>query len=570
MELDQDLAGTSPLYEGRLYRVGQIGSLIRIPHGNLDLLATTTMIGISELTAPPPPGQTPSIGDRWLQAQLLGERDALGYFRRGVSIYPSLDDPVYLTVASDLAGVYPRPGNGFVRVGTLSAAEHEVAIEIARLVMRHSCVVGSTGSGKSSTVARMLQSIVASGYQRANVVVIDPHGEYSAAFGNNATVRSVLGSDPAMALWVPYWALGPEDLLRTYASGRGADSPTIKTRFIQEVLDARQEFLRDRGWASPAPEDISTETPTPFDLRKVWHRLDYADRATYGTGRGQGPIQETHPGTSEDLVGATFAPYAQGGGSPFQGPAGEFGAFRPLTERIKARLMDPLYLFLERTRTSALTDDPLPGVISDWLGDARPISILNFSGVPAEAADIAIGAVLTLLLEAALSSTEDAGIGRNRPILIVLEEAHRFIGSEARSALARLAVERIAREGRKYGVGIMMVTQRPSEVSETVLSQCGTIIAHRLTNPSDQSRIESSLPDAVAELAQSLPALRTGEVIIAGEAISLPSRVLVDRPNPEPHAADPRIDSWLGTAAANDLGASIARMRGEREEHHGD
>lgn len=543
-----------------------MGSLVRIPHGNLDLLATITMVGISELAGPSPPSYSPSIGDRWLQAQLLGERDALGRFHRGVSFYPSLDDTVYLAIEDDLEGVYPRSGQGFIRLGTLSAAEHEVALDLGRLVMRHSAVVGSTGSGKSSTVASILQKLIATGYQKANVVVIDPHGEYAAAFGNLATKRSVLETNPEKWLWVPYWALGPEDLLRVYASGRGTDSPTVKTRFTQEILEARQRFLREKDWSTPRPEDISTESPTPFDLRMVWYKLDYADRATYSVTRGQGDICEEAPGNPEELEGASFKPYGPAGQAPFQGPPGEFGAFTPLVERIKARLSDPLYLFLERTRTTQLTKDPLPSIISDWLGGERAISILDFSGVPVEAADIAIGAVLNLLLNIALSSPEDSGIGRHRPLLVVLEEAHRFIGNGRATSLAQVAVERIAREGRKYGVGIMLVTQRPSEVSETVLSQCGTIIAHRLTNQTDQSHVESSLPDAIAELAKGLAALRTGEVIVAGEAIPLPSRILVDRPSPEPHAADPGIESWIGEQTANVLDIAVARMRGQREE----
>lgn len=561
IELDPELAGTSPILGGKLHRVGQIGSIVRIPQGTLDLLASVTMVGISELAGPPPPGSVPSQGDRWLQVQLLGERDALGRFSRGVSSYPALDDQVHLTTREDLAGVFPNPGNEYVPVGLLSTADHQLSLHLGRLVMRHTVVVGSTGSGKSSTVARILQNIVDAGLQNSNIVIVDPHGEYTSAFGERATVRSVLESDPDHSLWVPYWALGPEDLLHVYAGGRGADSPTVKTRFIQEVLGARQRFLRDSGWSSPSPEDVSTESPVPFDLRQVWWELDYADRATYRSGRGQGDICEEDGGNPASLIGATFEPY-QVTGAPYQGPTGVFGAFRPLVERIKARLADPLYQFLERRLTEPTSDDPLPGIMSQWLGGTHPISILDFSGVPSEASDIAIGAVLALLFQAAISSPSDAGVGRNRPILIVLEEAHRFIGPESAAGLARTAVERIAREGRKYGVGLFLVTQRPSEMSETALSQCGTVIAHRLTNPKDQSRVESTLPDSVAELANVLPSLRTGEALVTGESVALPSRVLVDRPSPAPTAADPSLEPWRQEPSENDLATSISRMRG--------
>lgn len=561
IELDPQLAGTSPVLDGRIHRVGQIGSIVRIPQGTLDLLASVTMVGISELAGPPPPGSVPSQGDRWLQAQLLGERDNLGKFSRGVSSYPSLDDQVHLISHDDLASVFPAVDAEDVPLGSLATADQAVSLHLGRLVMRHTAIVGSTGSGKSSTVARLLQNIVAAGFQNANILIIDPHGEYRSAFADLATVRSVLDNDPSRALWVPYWALGPEDLLQVYAGGRGTDSPSVKNRFIQEVLLARQRFLKESGWPAPRPEDVSTESPVPFDLRKVWWTLDYADRATYRSGKGQGEIAELAPGDPSELKGATFQQY-QVTGPPYQGPLGEFGAFRAVVERIKARMSDPLYQFLERRRTDPTSEDPLPVIISEWLGGSKPISIMDFSGVPSEASDIAIGAVLGLLFQAALSSPANAGIGRNRPVLIVIEEAHRFIGPNVGSALARIAVERIAREGRKYGVGLFLVTQRPSEMSETALSQAGTIISHRLTNPKDQSRVESILPDSLAELAAVLPSLRTGEALVTGESVMLPSRVLVPRPFPAPKADDPPLGSWRSDESQNDVGTAVSRMRG--------
>src|SRR6266478_3875663 len=183
VELDENVAGTSPLLGGKLHRIGQIGSFLRIPQGTIELFASVTMVGISELSGPQEPGGIPTQGDRWLQAQLLGERDSLGIFQRGVSRYPALDDSVHLTTEADLKGIYPRAGDGFVQIGTLSTADHDLVLDVGKLVVRHSAIVGSTGSGKSSTVARLLQNVVSAGYGRANIVVIDPHGEYPSAFG---------------------------------------------------------------------------------------------------------------------------------------------------------------------------------------------------------------------------------------------------------------------------------------------------------------------------------------------------------------------------------------------------
>jgi DNA helicase HerA-like ATPase len=200
--------------------------------------------------------------------------------------------------------------------------------------------------------------------------------------------------------------------------------------------------------------------------------------------------------------------------------------------------------------------------MASWLGGKRPVSVLDFSGVPAHASELAIGVVLNLLFEAAVRTTADGpGIGRSRPVLIVLEEAHRYL-SETAAAMTRDAANRIAREGRKYGVGLLLITQRPSELPDTALAQCGSLIALRLTNSADQAKIRAALPDSVTGLAAVLPSLRTGEAVITGEALILPARALVDIPNPLPAAEDPSLASWRQPATVPDLAPAIAAWRG--------
>ena len=559
-ELFRDVAGTTPLFEGRIYHLGQIGSLVRIPHGTLQLLGAVTMIGMAELAGPPPPSFMPEQGDRWIQFQLLGQIDGLGRFQRGVGTYPALDDPVHFATAKELAAIYPPPGGSHVRLGSLSTARGDaVSLDLSKLVVRHSAVVGSTGSGKSSTVARLIQAVVEAGYSRANIVVIDPHGEYSSALAHQALVESVMG--PGASLFVPYWALSVEDLLRVF--GAGAATTAVKSRVHELVVEARRDFLSKAGWAGPPTEDVTGDTPVPFDVRDVWYKLDFENRATYEKANGQGDVQVTNAGDAQRLHRASFQPYSLGSAAPFRGP--QFGMYAPVPDRMRTRLLDPRFAFLRRTWPDPSEPDPLPESIAGWLGGDRPISVLDFSGVAPEAADVAIGVVLSLLFEVAAASTTESGVGRSRPLLIVLEEAHRFLGGKvtASAGLAREAAEQIAREGRKYGVGLMLVSQRPSELSDTVLSQVGSILALRLTNPTDQATVKSALPDVIADLAEALPSLRTGEALITGEAIALPSRVLVDRPVPEPAAADPSIDPWHGEILKNDLNEAVARWRGQ-------
>lgn len=562
VQLLDDVAGSAALHNGRVYHIGQIGSLVICPQGPLRLVGAVTLLGISELVPPPEPGLTPSQGERWLRVQLLGELDGLGRFNRGVSTFPSIGDEVMFATSLELASIYPPPGRQFIPVGSLSTSRTDVLrLDLGKLVTRHTAVVGSTGSGKSSTVARLVQSVLGEGHSRANVVILDTHGEYGSAFGPQAVSKSFSGQDDEQ-LSIPYWALGLEDFLCAFAGAGTTIGPVIRNKVQELILRERRRFLEEAKWESPSVEDITVDTPVPYDIRRVWYDLDFLNRATVRGAKTSKNYAIRDEGDADALLGATFEPYHSGGQEPHQSTT--YGHYSPLPDRMAVRLKDPRFAFLAREFPSVADPDPLQGCLSSWLGGDRPVSVLDFSGVPSEAADVAIGAVLTLLFEVALACPEGSGIGRSRPVWIVLEEAHRFIGDKVAgtAGAAKLAAERIAREGRKYGLGLMIVSQRPSELSETALSQCGTIVSMRLSNTGDQSRVKSALPDTVANLAEALPALRTGEALVTGEATTLPARVLVEMPSPAPQAADPSIASWQGEAASNDVVRAIAHWRG--------
>ena len=203
--------------------------------------------------------------------------------------------------------------------------------------------------------------------------------------------------------------------------------------------------------------------------------------------------------------------------------------------------------------------------MQDWLGGVRPLSVLDFSGVPSIAADLAIGVVLNLIFEVAIRCKPcDPGIGRPSPVLVVLEEAHRYLGDNA-SRLTRDSANRIAREGRKYGVGLLLVTQRPTELPDTALAQCGTLVALRLSNSEDQNTIRAALPDAIAGLAAVLPSLRTGEGVVSGESVILPARILFDMPDPKPQADDPSLEAWRRDPLLPEVGPALTDWRGTYE-----
>ncbi len=558
--LDSDMAGVSPIYRGKLQPVGQIGSLVRIPQGLVDLVGSVTLLGIAELAGPVTPAETVQSDERWLQVQLLGEINrATGRFQRGVANYPALDDPVHFVTPRDLTAVYPGESDQHLRLGRLAAAEEvPVCLDAGRLVTRHSAVVGSSGAGKTSAVATFLQSFVRGGWTGANVLIVDPHGEYPNALKDQASVRSVLGEGQDR-LRVPYWALPSADILRIF-TGSPTIGATATRRFADLVKDARMTFAEKANWLHLDPSAITADTPIPFDLRQVWHRLDYENRETRLNKADPATVRETDAGDAAELRPAQFEHYGVGGLPPHQGP--DYNTYTTTPSLLRLGLMDPRLAFFQEPAGDPKGEDPLVEVIREWLGKDKPLSVLDFSGVPAEAADLAIGVVMNLIFEIAVRSEADGpGLGRPNPVLIVLEEAHRYLG-EGASSLTRESANRIAREGRKYGVGLMLVTQRPTELPRTALAQCGTLVALRLSNSEDQGAIRAALPDTVAGLAAVLPSLRTGEAIVSGEALVLPSRVLIDRPSPEPKAEDPSLKPWREVKVPVDSSRALAAWRG--------
>jgi len=560
--LDCELAGVAPIYRGRLQPVGQIGSLVRIPQGLVDLVASVSLLGIAELTAPLAPAEAIQRDERWLQVQLLGEIDrGTGRFQRGVGSYPGLDDPVHFATPDQLRSVFPPPGDEHVRLGRLAAAEEvPVCLEASRFVVRHAAVVGSTGSGKTSAVASLLQNFVKGGWRAANIVVVDPHGEYASALEGSASVRSVL-DEGDNRIRVPYWALPALDIVRVFTGAPGG--ATFTNRFADLVAQARREFVRAAKWLTLDPTAVTADTPVPFDIRAIWHKLDAENRETRMNKSDANTVCRTEPGDAATLRPSQFQAYGQGGAAPHQAPT--YGVYGTSPDLLRLGLLDPQLRFFQEPVGDPHGDDPLVEVMQEWLGLEQPISVLDFSGVPSGAADLAVGVVLNLLFEVSLRGVKGGpGIGRPSPVLVVLEEAHRYLG-EGASALTRNSANRIAREGRKYGMGLLLVTQRPTELPKTALAQCGTIIALRLSNSDDQGVIKAALPDAIAGLAAVLPSLRTHEAIISGEAVVLPVRACLDNPNPWPQAEDPSLKPWRENPKLPDVRPALAAWRGTYE-----
>lgn len=567
VKLAESLASGLAVIDGHTYRVGQVGSFVRIPLGYQDLYGVVSEIGAN--AAPPVAALSEVDTGRWMRVELAGE--AVGeHFERGLSQHPNVEDAVHLVTQRDLRRIYGGLDEDQVAIGTLSSAENIVVrLSLDALVTRHSAIVGSTGSGKSTTVASLLRSIVgapenveASG---ARLLLLDVHGEYSAALGDLARTYSATPQPGEEPLYVPYWALEAGELLDFVAGGLNDNQLIAFTDKIQELKEAR---LRAAPLAGLDPQSLTVDSPVPFSLKQLWYDLIDFETATFTGQQRDQPAREA-PGDPATLTPPRYTPHAMGAAGPFLNQ-GAKGVRRQLN-LLRSRLLDRRYDFIlhpgpwEPDLAGNVAQD-LDTLLAGWLGNDRPITILDLSGVPSAVLVRLIGSILRILYEALYWSREKTEGGVLRPLLVVMEEAHRYVSPDSGNVAADI-VKRIAKEGRKYGVGAMLVSQRPSEIDETVLSQCGTLIALRLSNPADRARVKGALPDNLAGLMDLLPVLRTGETIISGEAARLPVRCRVALPPLErrPRSADPAVSAaWRKRREAEGYDRMVASWRAQR------
>jgi len=567
VHLAESVASGLSIINGQTYRVGQVGSFVRVPQGYQDLLGIVATVGAGAV-----PEHVDTVEDvgRWMTIELVGEIVG-GMFERGISQYPNIGDSVHLAIEEHLRRVYDVPGQGHVTIGTLSSAESISAkVALNELVTRHSAVLGSTGSGKSTTIASLLRAITTSPvddvpYPSARVLMLDVHGEYSAPLADVAQVFSVEPQYGEERLFIPYWALDTSELLEFLTGGLEGNR---ETAFTDKIFELKLESHEAQQFPGVDPASITVDTPLPFSLKQLWYDLiDFEVTTFEGPNRDQPTRQDA--GDPERLVPPRYKPHAMGAAGPFLNNQA-VGIQRPLN-LLRSRLLDRRYDFLLHPGPwepdlSGTTQEDLDGILRRWLGGEKPITILDLSGVPSAVLERLVGSILKVVYEALFWSREKTEGGIQRPLLVVMEEAHRYL-SEKSDQLASDVVQRIAKEGRKYGVGAMVISQRPSEVNETVLSQCGTFFALRLSNPSDRSRVQGTLPDGLAGLLDVLPILRTGETIVTGEAAKLPMRCRVTLPEEQyrPQSGDPEVSKqWRLRRRNEGYDRVVASWRAQR------
>lgn len=543
VELSTAIPSAAPIINGRLYKIGQIGTFIKMPMGNVTIFGIVAAVSDRPFTDPEDvQGRT---GSKFLSVQLIGEKIGDSEFERGVGTYPTIGDEVHLVVEDDLYAIYGEGSSGAIEIGKHSSSDNlAVYVDTHNLILRHCGILGSTGSGKSNTTVSVLKAILGS-YQGSRTILVDPHGEYASAFPEAKVLRI---GEPAAPLFIPFWLMTFEEMAFFLVGADARDEQKVEYRLLRElVTNLRKENVALKS-GHVLPDLVTADSPIPFSARELWHRMHWQINATFSIAskeeQNHATVKQLNSGSAEDLIGAEFEPYAMGSHAPFKSKHVEFFSYE---KKLLSRLRDSRYDFLFNPgdyKTASSAKD-LHNLLTEWIGSNQRLAILDLSGVPFEVLDITVGLITRFIYDSMFWGRNESYTGKRRPLLLAFEEAHTYLGKNNKSGYAKSAVERVFKEGRKFGVGALVISQRPSELSETILAQIGTLIALRLTNSSDQAMVKAAAPDNLNSLMDLLPSLRIGEAVIAGEAIKIPSRVRLKLNHPRPTSEDPKlVECW--------------------------
>jgi hypothetical protein len=488
---------------------GQVGSQVKTAVGNSWLIANVRTLRAGD------------TGELIAHVDFLGEgtRDAAGRmnnFRRGVTRYPIPGAEVSAVSTDDMRAIFAASDEPHIEIGTVYPTDDiRGALYVDPMLGKHFAVLGSTGTGKSTSVSLILHRISQLSPE-GHIVMIDPHGEYSAAFKGCGELFNVDN------LQLPYWLMNFEEhcevLLTTHGAERQRDAD-----ILAKILLA----ARTKGKDMSQYGKVTVDSPIPYlltDLHGILvNEMGKLDRA------------------------------------------GDTLPFQRLKTKLEELRADPRYTFMF---SGMLVSDSMAGFVARLFrlpSQGRPISIVDVSGVPSEITSVVVSVLARMVFDYAIWSRTEA----QRPLLLVCEEAHRYVPKDETAEngqAVRRILERIAKEGRKYGVSLGLITQRPSDLAEGVLSQCGTIISMRLNNDRDQACVRAAMPEGARGFLDAIPALRNRECIVCGEGVAIPIRVRFDDLEPEkrPASSDPSFAQlWRETGDEEGIiNRTIKRWRG--------
>jgi hypothetical protein len=495
-ELDPKIIDLTRVYAGVIYPIGQFGSIVKIHFGARLIFGYVGRLRMKseyerEKGLPTELGSTARI----IEADLFGEGEWLYntdtnkwelMFERGVTTFPLPQQKVYLTPRSELSFIYGRGTGPVVLLGEhVGSGGTPCYAEMNELLGKHTAILGSTGSGKSGAVAAIIHAILEkgaeAGYQNWNpqIVILDPHNEYGQAFPSHKRLCT-----DEESLCLPYWLLNLQEtmglLIGKTEFVATSQANIVKTALLLSRKDGAKILKIDQN-------AINVDSPVPYSLERLKYHIDNST--------------EKPPQASKQ------------------------DSWNSILNKLEVLRNDSRLSFMMSEWDG--TKDPFPEIVKQFIGSNDPIRIVDFSGVPNEVAGAASSAIARTLFSIKLWQTWEER--EANPVLLVCEEAHRYVPNrgEAQYEAAQEAIRRLAKEGRKYGIGLLLVSQRPSEVESTVLSQCNSWIVLRITNDSDRAHVQGILPDSLAGFAKVLSGLRQREAVFVGQAAILPSRILI-------------------------------------------
>ncbi|MGE0008429.1 MAG: DUF87 domain-containing protein [Parvibaculaceae bacterium] len=466
----------------------EIGTLLKVDTQNAVTLAL-----VSALSSPMPSHSQSDQELRIIEVEFIGElpKDAEGRpksFRRGISTYPSLGNVVFRASKEELSKAYACDTDTAIRIGHIQQdASIPAMVKIDELLGKHFAVLGTTGTGKSCSVALILRRIIEKNPQ-AHIVLLDVHREYEQSFNEWSEVISPEN------MTLPFWLLNFEEIVEILIGGqpnREADIeilreliPLAKQRYMHNQRKDRAHVLRTREQAETT--NVGIDTPVPYRASDLVALL-------------------------EEQIGKLDL-------------RGELAPYKRLKARVETISRDPRYTFMFGNLTVQDTMTQTLSRIFRIPVAGKPISILELGGLPSEIINVVVSVLARLAFDFGLWS------GGQIPITFVCEEAHRYVPIDRTLGFepTKRAISRIAKEGRKYGVSLCLVTQRPAELDPTILSQCSTIFSFRLSNERDQEILKAGISDAARSLLDFMPTMGTGDAITFGEGVTLPTRVKFD------------------------------------------
>lgn len=554
----------------------QIGKYVEISDGNLNKVISLIQ-NIKSTIVNDTVGSLKFI----LSTQPVGYIED-GKFTRGASLIPSPTEPVSVIEQSSLDLIFNSNKDFNFPFGKLVQNKIDFKIDANKFFSKHIALVGSTGSGKSCTVAKILQDVAgisekkntnSAQQKNSHIIIFDIHSEYKAAFDLDSKEKFTLNVLDVDNLILPYWLLNSDELEALFLEGNDNNHHNQASQFKRAVILNKE--IHNPG------VKVTYDTPVYFDLNEVYNYLYNLNNEVVGKLVGEHKPKLSDKSLVDDIDKKIYfskklefitQSTAKDDKATNGGFHNEFNRFIP---RLETKLNDKRLNFLLRPKKTTGDDyktDDFETILKQFLGylDKANITIVDLSGIPFEVLSITVSLISRLVFDFAFhySKLKHKDDKQNDiPFMIVCEEAHNYIpktgGAEYNAS--KKSIERIAKEGRKYGLSLMVVSQRPSEVSETIFSQCNNFISLRLTNINDQNYVKALMPDNSNAIADILPNLGQGECLIVGDAALIPSIVKLDKPNPEPKSQSINFqDEWQ--ANWNDVEFTNVIKRWKKEE----